>query len=258
MNDLEDIMDLSLTVGGMMLESNAEIYRAEEVIVNILHCYGIEDVSIFTLATCIYLTVHDDQGKSKTQIKRIYHRETNLQRISDLNQYSRNLRKYHYSIEESYQYINKIKNAIGSTKIMKAFWICLSCCMFGIMFNGSITIIEFVLIFVITYATYLFSCVLSARDLNQFISNFILSAFMTFFACLAHYLGFTSNPDTIVIGTIMVLVPGVAITNAVRDVINGDILSGTIRALEAITVAFGIAAGVLTTLYFYNQGGSLL
>jgi len=66
-----------------------------------------------------------------------------------------------------------------------------------------------------------------------------------------------ADPDTIIIGSIMTLVPGVAITNAVLDTINGDYLSGTVRLLDAILVFLSIAigVGVMFTIYHALTGG---
>lgn len=252
----EQAIALSLKVGGLMLESNAEIYRAEEIMVRILASYGLDQVEIFTLATCIYLTVEVNEGHV-TRIKRIYKRSTDLQMIANLNQFSRDIAKQIVDVDEALKIIEQIQKEQNRKLYKKVLWISLSCAFFGIMFNESITLLEFILTFVITALTYLFSCFLNRGKLNLYISNLLLSAFMTLFACLSHYFHFTKNPDIIVIGTIMVLVPGVAVTNAVRDTINGDILSGTIRTLEAIIAAFGIASGVILVLYAYSLGGTL-
>ena len=52
------------------------------------------------------------------------------------------------------------------------------------------------------------------------------------------------NMDTVIISAIMPLVPGVAITNAIRDTLQGDYLSGGARVLEAFLKAASIALGV--------------
>ena len=44
--------------------------------------------------------------------------------------------------------------------------------------------------------------------------------------------------DPIIIGSIMPLVPGVAITNAIRDTIQGDLVAGNSRATEAFLIIF--------------------
>ena len=54
--------------------------------------------------------------------------------------------------------------------------------------------------------------------------------------------------DVVTVGGIMTLVPGVAITNAIRDIINGDNLSGLVRGLEAALTSVAIAMGVVLIL----------
>ena len=48
-----------------------------------------------------------------------------------------------------------------------------------------------------------------------------------------------------IIGALMVLTPGVALTMGVRDILNGDYLSGSIRLLDALLIAGSIAGGVV-------------
>ena len=47
-----------------------------------------------------------------------------------------------------------------------------------------------------------------------------------------------------IIGALMVLTPGVALTMGIRDIINSDYLSGTIRLVDALLVAGCLAVGV--------------
>ena len=61
---------------------------------------------------------------------------------------------------------------------------------------------------------------------------------------LKHSVFLTMNLEAVIIGAIMPLVPGVAITNAVRDTLQGDYVSGCARILEAFLKAAAIAIGV--------------
>ena len=56
------------------------------------------------------------------------------------------------------------------------------------------------------------------------------------------------------------MVPGVAFTNAIRDMADGDYISGSVRMLDAILVFFCIAMGVGFMMAIYNgvTGGVLL
>jgi len=52
------------------------------------------------------------------------------------------------------------------------------------------------------------------------------------------------------IGDIMLLIPGIALTNALRDLFVGDTISGILRLLEAVLqagiIACGFALAILT------------
>lgn len=254
--NIERLIDYSLEAGKIMLESNSEIYRAEDIITNICKSYGVENIDVFTLATCVYLTVTVD-GKTYTRVKRIYNRKTDLLKISSINKLSRKIVKECISLEDFHDELVSINNIKGFSNGIRALTMSASCGVFGIMFMPSATILDFLVTFAITYTTYYLMQFLGKYSLNDFISNSVLAAYMTSLAMVAVVFNIASDIDTIVIGTIMILVPGVAVTNAVRDTINGDILSGTIRALEAVIIAFGIAFGVGIILVLANAGGLL-
>ena len=63
-----------------------------------------------------------------------------------------------------------------------------------------------------------------------------------------------------IIGAIMPLVPGLAFTNAIREIADSDFLSGTVRMIDALLVFVYIAVGVGTTLSIYNSftGGVMI
>lgn len=93
--------------------------------------------------------------------------------------------------------------------------------------------------------------------------NFIVriistSVILTSAALFLHQLGIIRNTDSVIIGSLMLLVPGLAITNAVRDSIGGDLLAGIIRAIEAclIAVAIALGAGVTMSIWLSVSGGA--
>ena len=74
--------------------------------------------------------------------------------------------------------------------------------------------------------------------------NILISALVTAMGVLFFHVLFGDNMDMIVIGSIVPLLPGVPLTNSIRDFLNGDYLSGTIRMIDAVLVACCIALGV--------------
>jgi len=57
-----------------------------------------------------------------------------------------------------------------------------------------------------------------------------------------------TNADDIIIGSVMPLVPGVPLTNAVRDILAGDLVSGIARGMEALMSAIAIGSGIAMIL----------
>ena len=95
----------------------------------------------------------------------------------------------------------------------------------------------------------------SAVNFNRVLSNLISSFVMSALAFLSVRIGLVKSAEMIVIGNIMLLIPGVLLTNSIRDMISGDTMTGILRFAEAIIMALAIAGGYI--LAFYVLGGGL-
>jgi uncharacterized membrane protein YjjP (DUF1212 family) len=98
----------------------------------------------------------------------------------------------------------------------------------------------------------------SNTHINTFIKNLVASIFVSFNSMFfLHELGLNLHSDALIGGSVMPLLPGVAITNAVRDTLQGDYVSGGARAIEAFVSATSTAAGIGIgiALYSFVAGG---
>ena len=82
----------------------------------------------------------------------------------------------------------------------------------------------------------------------KFFSEFVASAVVISIAAIFTKLGIAKNQDIITIASVMPLVPGILITNAIRDLLAGELLAGMSRGVEAALTAFAIGAGVAIVL----------
>ena len=57
------------------------------------------------------------------------------------------------------------------------------------------------------------------------------------------------SPDLVMIGDIMLLIPGVAMTNATRDMLSGDTISGVMRFVESLLWAVALALGFMAAIW---------
>ncbi|MDE8735358.1 threonine/serine exporter family protein, partial [Eubacteriales bacterium DFI.9.88] len=96
-------------------------------------------------------------------------------------------------------------------------------------------------------------------SINYFIRGFCCCAVSAAIALTAAAFIPGTNSNTIIIGTLMIFVPGVAITNSIRDFLSGDMLSGLARATEAALIAISLAAGASVIMKIWNSVfGSLI
>jgi len=92
----------------------------------------------------------------------------------------------------------------------------------------------------ILYATLHGSAVLR---LNTIIQNMFCSAVTAISVLLLVRAGIGVQPDKIMIGDIMLVIPGLQLTNSLRDMINGDMISGLLNMSEALLKAVAVAIG---------------
>lgn len=78
----------------------------------------------------------------------------------------------------------------------------------------------------------------------RFLAEMVTAIFMGVITIFACKLFPKLIVDNILIGSLMTLVPGVAITNALRDLFGGDLLSGMARTTEAVLTAIALGGGI--------------
>ena len=84
----------------------------------------------------------------------------------------------------------------------------------------------------------------------QYLGEFCASLVIGGLAILTVKLGWTQNANSIIIGGVMPLVPGIPLTNAARDLVSGNLISGPTRGIEAILTAVAIGSAIVIIMRF--------
>lgn len=237
------LMEMAVRAGEIMLESGAEVYRVEDTICRILKNSGNVRVDVFVVTTGIVATIAEPSGPPITLVKRIENRSTNLNRIYQVNNVSREFCNGKLSVAEAKKCLDQIAKTTLYGFWKKCVCYAVSTGSFAVMFGGGpaecliAAVAGVILAFVLRTAIFL--------RLNDFCTN-ALGAFVL--AATAYLLRGGVFPgmdlDVVIISSIMPLVPGVTFTEAIRDTLNGDYSSGVARMAEAIVVALAVASGV--------------
>lgn len=252
------ILILAVRAGEIMMKSGAEIYRVEDTIERICKACRIPYVDVFaTQSGGIFVSLDSGGNKSDifTYIKRIKGGgDTDLTKISEINRFSREFTTTDLSVDEGMKRLKEIDHIKPMPSPIRLLGAALVASFFSLIFGGNL--IDFVCAFFIGGGSYLLSQFLSRYSINYFIRGFCCCAIAAFFALLASAVIPGSNYSSIIIGALMIFVPGVAITNSIRDFLSGDMLSGLARATEAFIIAISLAvgAGMILKLW-YSVGG---
>lgn len=246
------LLSMAILAGKIMLENGAETYRVEDTISRICNSRSFITYSEpFVIPTGILLSIgfEDDM---MTYIQRTKSKTIDLNKIDKVNEFSRNFVNSDMTVEEGFEYLKEIDGIKAYPHFVNILFGGVAGGFFSLLFGG--TIKDFIAAFIISMIVVKTTNILSKINIIYFINNFIAAAIGTFFAIVSVKLGIGTDMDKIIIGIIMPLVPGVAITNAARDSMLGDFLAGMSRGLEAVIVALSIAFGVGLMLIIYHGG----
>ncbi len=236
------LLDVVGKAGMLLIESGAEIYRVEETMLHLARSFKeVEEAQSYVSATGLMVSIKMN-NKNATKIFRVSGSKVNLDRIAAINALSREASQNHYTIDEVEQKLYEIET-------MKEYpwWIIIIASGFGAagfcgFFRGNMK--EIMITFIIGVLVAACVQILKKLELNSFFVNAISAGLLTWLSqTAAHMIPYTSK-DILIISSIMLLVPGLAITNAIRDMFHSDFVSGNARAMEAFLCAIAIACGV--------------
>jgi uncharacterized membrane protein YjjP (DUF1212 family) len=243
-----EIMDVCLLAGKIMLQSGGETYRVEDTMMRIAAAFGIENSHSYVTPTGIIFSAEGAEP-TKTKLIRISSRSTDLKKVAMVNSISRQITNGEINLEGALTLLKELEelNVTFPFMIQVAAATIASGC-FMIMFKGEwIDFIPSMVTGGLGYFGFLyFHRYIPIKFFSEFLASFIIG----FLALILVKIGVGSQLDKIIIGSVMTLVPGLLVTNAVRDLMAGHLVSGLSKGAEALLTAFAIGSGVAVVLSF--------
>ena len=237
-----EVMEVAMEAGHILLENGAEIFRVEETINRICRHYGIESGSAFILSNGIFVTSGNMREETFARVQHIPVSGSHLNRVAAVNQLSREVEEGRYTIEEVREHLREIRQMPGKSSHMQIFGSGVGSGAFCYLYGGNLR--DCTAAFLAGVVLYAFVLYVSSPYFNKMVSNIAGGAVATAACVVLYELGLGQNLDQMVIGSIIPLVPGVAFTNAIRDIADENYISGIVRMIDALLVFFCIAMGV--------------
>lgn len=266
-NTVDAILDISLGAGVTILQSGGETYRTEETMIDIARSLGAEDASAFVTPTVVMLTCLDREERSHTRIQRITERTIHLGRIARVNALSRRLasrrgfgdparaasgaspRDDAALLRRVGSLLGRIRNAPLHRPAFIVLATAISSFFFSLMFSGSLA--EAAVAFCIGAVMRMVLYLITSLGLSGFIVTLSGGMVISLLSGLAVFSGLVPSSGNVSISVLMSLVPGLAIVNAIRDIIAGDLVAGSARLLEAFVIAAALSLGAAFGLMLF-------
>lgn len=237
----EALLGCILDIGEVLLTSGAEVMRVEDTVTRLCSAYGFTKSDVFTITSSMVITVRTPEGHTLTQTRRIYRQNVNLDRVAKANALSRQLCREPMPQQELEEAIRKLRSSRAySFWVQEALYAVVSAA-FCLFFGGSWP--DAAAAFLSGGLMHLVIRLTNRLHMND-ILHCMLASFLTGLSVVVlDFCGLAQNPDKVIIGNIMLLIPGLQFTSSIRDMINGDTLSGLLGFCQAILKAAAVAIG---------------
>lgn len=251
----KEILTLAVELGDAMLRNGAEIYRIEDTIEHILYAYDVEEFDVYVLSNGIFASANESKEDACSIVRHVPLGSVNLGKVAALNQLARDICNHKISLIDSWSELENCKNRNDYPAIVKLLACGLGSGCFCYMFGGNI--LDCLFAFLIGFGEQLLLSVLKKNKFSKIVTNIWASLYVTTLAFIFTQTGLSLHEDKMIIGSIMPLVPGIAFTTSIRDIYNGDYLSGTIHLIDALITAVCIAVGACLPFILINYAGGI-
>lgn len=239
--DYKTLLDVTVELGYQLALSGAETFRIEECIVRIFRAYGIS-AEAFAIPNCLHVSIETTDGTPMTRMRRIGQHGNDLDSVERFSNLSRRICAEMPSPEIAQKWLNETKSTLRKyTLPLHILGHFLGAFGFAFLFGGNI--IDALCAGFCGIVIALVNQLMDRYNANLFFKTISASFVMALIAYVMDCLHICAYVDSVIIGALMILVPGLLFTNAMRDIIYGDTNSGINRIVQVFLIAAAIALG---------------
>lgn len=242
-------LDCAALAAQTILESSGETYRAEETALRMCTAFGLEEAQIMAFPTGFVLSAISENIR-ETRVFRVQERSIRLDRIDGVNGISRQVVKGSLNAQNAYHQLGALRGSPALPWWRTCLYYAFAAAFFSVMFGGGIK--EFMISFCIGFLIQTGQTPLVRLNIPAQLRSFLLGFFAAMTSSFVLRI-FPASQEALITGVIMPLLPGLAMTNAIRDTIRGDLISGLGRGAEALISAVLLSAGVAAALYLQGM-----
>ena len=239
--DYNALLDLATNLGYELAMCGAETFRVEESINRVMAAYGIT-AEVFAIPNCLTVSIETEDGQILTRMRRIGAHGNDLDAVERFNGLSRAICNRTPDPQEGKRWLELVRNSrLHYNFPMYLLGNFLGAAGFALFFGGDL--LDFICSGICGLVIGLVTRFLEKMQANPFFRTIAAAFFMALIAYAMGVAGLCHSADAVIIGALMILVPGLLFTNAMRDIIYGDTTSGINRIVQVFLTAVALALG---------------
>lgn len=251
MAEQEQVFETVALAGEVLLASGAEISRVTDTMERIARAYGCPELDTFIVSNGVLLSSGGNGRRYQAKVRHVPLGGGRLDRIDAVNQLSREIGLGLHTPAEAYARLKEIQTAPPRPRWQQILASGVGSAAFCYLFGG--TLWDAAAAFLCGLALYVYFLLLVRGRLSKIALNISGGAVVTVLSLFLVHLGIGANLEMVTAGAVVPLLPGVAFTNGIRDIADGDYISGSVRLLDAILVVACLALGVGAVMAAYSR-----
>ena len=246
--DYNTLLDMATDLGYELAMSGAETFRVEESITRVLAAYGLQ-AEVFAIPNCLTVSIETEDGQNLTRMRRIGTHGNDLDSVERFSGLSRAFCNRKPEPTEGKRWLDIVRNSRVSYSY--PFYLLgnfIGAAGFAVFFGGNW--LDCICGGICGLIVGIVSRFLEQMKANPFFRTIAAAFVMALAAYSMDTVGLCHNADMVIIGALMILVTGLLFTNAMRDIIYGDITSGVNRIVQVFMIAVALALGTAAAWRF--------
>ena len=248
---VEDILDFCTLLGSRMIASGANLERVQLAVERISRAYGLTDVSLYLLSTNISLSARDNAGYYAIRQRSIPAVKLQMNRLQSLNSLCYSIAKHTPSPKDLRGLLDDASNVDEySDHIVLLGQICamsLLCLLFGGWFREVICVVM-----IITVVHYTLRMIEIAR-IDKILTNALTMWIATTIVFLLTGFGISDNKPVLIITATMMIIPGIPLVNAMRNILCGNEMNGILQTAKVTVETMSLALGIFLSFHMFGS-----
>ncbi|MST86799.1 threonine/serine exporter family protein [Lactobacillus porci] len=245
------VVHICLKAGRLMLAGGSEMYRVEDTMRRIAVNAEIREVNVFASPTGIFVSLDNGVASTVTELESVKKRAINLELVDRVNELSREFADKRISLKLLEEKLGQVEKQVPTFPLwLQVLGAALLSGTLMVIFLGKYAWADMLASCLVGGCGYLVNYRFSQHTNVRFLSEMVSAMVMGMIAIGINHLYPPCNINNILVGALMTLVPGMALTTALRDLFQGDLVSGIVRMCEAALTAIALGGGVGIVIKF--------